>query len=87
MMLKELHLENYIRNLDLKRESWLKNLDILIKDLCCMPTKSADNVIIGTKSYIEVHWPYQYLCQRWQAKAQGFWQKWGVSAYEKDWQE
>ena len=26
----------------------MKNLDILIKDLCCMPTKSADNAEIGT---------------------------------------
>ena len=35
----------------------MKNLDILIKDLCCMPTKSADNAEIGTTVTVIVDRP------------------------------
>ena len=35
----------------------MKNLDILIKDLCCMPTKSADNAEISTTVTVIVDRP------------------------------
>ena len=35
----------------------MKNLDILIKDLCCMPTKSADNAEIGATVTVTVDRP------------------------------